>query len=84
VEVGGGMLRATAFIGGVGALVAGGDGSTTLQCRRGRGKVRVSSNGDNGGGWEGLTVKRRRRWCSDGNRRGGGGSSVGEASEVGA
>jgi hypothetical protein len=43
-----------------GALVAGGE-------------MRVASNGDNGGGWEGLTVKQRGRWCSDGNRRGGGG-----------
>jgi hypothetical protein len=53
------MLRAAAFIGGEGALVAGGNGGTTLQCRHGRGKVRATSNWDNGGGWEGLTMKRR-------------------------
>jgi hypothetical protein len=47
--------------------VAGGDGGMTLKCRCGRGKVRAASNGDNDGGWEGLTVKRRRRWCSNGN-----------------
>jgi hypothetical protein len=39
--------------------------------------VRVASIRDNGGGWEGLTVKRHKRWCSDGNRRGGGVSSGG-------
>jgi hypothetical protein len=76
------MLWVVVFIGGEGAPVAGGDGGTTLQCRRERGKVRVASNGDNNGRWEGLTVKRRRRWRSDGNQRGGG-SPVGEASEVG-
>jgi hypothetical protein len=31
-----------------------------LQCQCGRGKVREASIGDNGGGREGLTVKRRR------------------------
>jgi hypothetical protein len=46
------MLRAVAFVGGDGASVAGGDGGTTLQCQCGRGKVRATSNGDNGGGWE--------------------------------
>jgi hypothetical protein len=54
------MLWAAAFISGEGAPVAGGDGGTTLQCRRRRGKVKAASNGDNGGGWEGLTVKRQR------------------------
>jgi hypothetical protein len=64
------MLRAVAFIGGEGASVAGGDGGRTLQCGCGRGKVSATSNGDNGGGSEGLTVKRRRRWRLDRNRRG--------------
>jgi hypothetical protein len=50
------MLRASAFIGGEGAPVADGDGGMTLQCRCRRGKVRASSNGDNGGGWKGLTM----------------------------
>jgi hypothetical protein len=70
-------LRTTTFIGGEIAPVADGNEGVTLQCRCRRGKVRATSIGDNGGGWEGLTVKRRRRWCSDGNwRRGvsGGGS----------
>jgi hypothetical protein len=44
------MLRAMAFIGGEGAMVAGGDGGTTLLWRRGREKVREASNGDNSGG----------------------------------
>jgi hypothetical protein len=61
------MHRAAAFISGERTPVAGGDGGTTLQCRCGRGKVRVASTGDNGGGWEGLTLKRRRWWRSDGN-----------------
>jgi hypothetical protein len=39
--------------------------------------VRAASIGDNSGGWEGLTVKGRRRWRSDGNRRGGGVSGGG-------
>jgi hypothetical protein len=39
--------------------------------------VRAASIGDNSGGWEGLTVKGRRRWRSDGNRRGGGASGGG-------
>jgi hypothetical protein len=73
------MLRAVAFVGGEGALVAGCDGGMALQCRCGRGKARAASNGDNGGGWEGLTVKRRRWWRSDGNRRGGGGVSDGRS-----
>jgi hypothetical protein len=33
--------------------------------------VRAALIGDNNGGWEGLTMKRRRWWRSDGNRRGG-------------
>jgi hypothetical protein len=55
--------------------MASGDGGSALQCWCGRGKVRAASVGDNGGGWEGLTMKRRRRWCSNGNQRGGGVSS---------
>jgi hypothetical protein len=66
------MLRATAFIGGEGAPMAGDDGGMTLQCRCRRRKVRAASNGDNDGVWKGLTMKRRRRWHSDENRRGGG------------
>jgi hypothetical protein len=68
-------------IGGERAQVASGDGGAALQCRCRRGKVRVASIGDNDGGWEGLTVKRRRRWRSDGNQRGGGvfGGGGGEA-----
>jgi hypothetical protein len=65
---------AAAFIGGGGgggALVASGDGGTTLQCQCGRRKVRAASNGDNGGRWKGLIMKRRRRWRSDENRSGG-------------
>jgi hypothetical protein len=54
------------------APVAGGDGGMALQHRCGRGKVRAISIGDSGGGWEGLTVKRRRRGHSDENQRGGG------------
>jgi hypothetical protein len=54
------MLRAAAFVGGEGAPVAGSGGGMTLQCRCGRRKVRAASNGDNSGGWKGLTVKRRR------------------------
>jgi hypothetical protein len=54
------MLWAAAFISEEGAPVAGGDGGMTLQCQRRRGKVKAASNGDNGGGWEGLTVKRQR------------------------
>jgi hypothetical protein len=64
-------LRTTMFIGGERAPVAGGNEGVALQCRCGRGKVRAASIGDNSGGWEGLTVKRRRWWCSDGNWRGG-------------
>jgi hypothetical protein len=76
------MLWVAVFIGGEGAPVASGDGGTTLQCRRERGKVRVASNGDNGGRWEGLAVKRQRRWRSDGNQRGGG-ALVAKAGEAG-
>jgi hypothetical protein len=65
------MLRAAAFVGLEGAPVVGGDGGMALQCQCGRGKVRTASNWDNGSGWEGLTVQRRRLWRSDGNRRGG-------------
>jgi hypothetical protein len=54
------MLRAAAFIGGEGAPMAGDDGGMTLQCRCRRRKVRAASNGDNDGGWKGLTVKRWR------------------------
>jgi hypothetical protein len=61
-----------AFVDGEKAPVASGDGGTTLQYWCGEGKVRVASIGDNNGEWEGLTVKRWRRWRSDGNRRGGG------------
>jgi hypothetical protein len=71
------MLRAAIFVGGERAPLAGGDRGTTLQCRRGRGTLRAASNGDNGGGWEGLTIKRWRRWRSDGNQRGGGVSGGG-------
>jgi hypothetical protein len=71
------MLQAATFISGEGAPVAGGNRGTALQCRRGRGKVRAGSNGDNGGEWEGLTVKRQRRWRLDGNQRGGGVSGGG-------
>jgi hypothetical protein len=46
------MLRAVAFVGGEGASVAGGDGGMTLQCQCKRGKMRATSNGDNGGRWE--------------------------------
>jgi hypothetical protein len=60
-------LETAVFVGGERAPVAGGDGGTTLQCWCRRGKVRAASIGDNSGGWEGLTVKRRRRWHSDGN-----------------
>jgi hypothetical protein len=67
------MLRAVAFVDGEGASMADSDGGTTLQCRCGRGMVRAASNGDNSGRWEGLTMKRRRWWCSDRNQRGGGG-----------
>jgi hypothetical protein len=70
-------LGTAAFVGGERALVSSDDGGAALQCQCRRGKVRAASIGDNGGGWEGLTVKRRRRWCSDGNRRGGGVSGGG-------
>jgi hypothetical protein len=50
------MLREAAFDGGEAAPVA--DGGMTLQCRCRRGMVRVASNGENGGGWKGLTMKR--------------------------
>jgi hypothetical protein len=70
-------LGTSAFIGGERAPVADGDRGVALQCWCGRGKVRAASIGDNGGGWEGLIVKRRRRWLSDGNRRGGGVSGGG-------
>jgi hypothetical protein len=75
-------LGTAAFIGRERAPVADDDGGTTLQCWCGRGKVRVASIGDNGGGWVCLTVKRRRWWRSDGNRRGG--SQVAGAGEAGA
>jgi hypothetical protein len=70
-------LGTAAFIGGVRALVANGDGGAALQCRCERGKVWAASIGDNGGGWEGLTVKRQTRWRSEGNQRGGGVSGGG-------
>jgi hypothetical protein len=70
-------LGTMAFIGGERAPMAGGDGGTALQCRCRRGKVRAASIGDNGGGWEGLTVKRQRWWHSDRNQRGGGVSGGG-------
>jgi hypothetical protein len=54
-------LGIAAFIGEERALVAGGDGGMALQCWCGRGKVRATSIGDNDGGWEGLTVMRRRQ-----------------------
>jgi hypothetical protein len=59
-----------ALVNGKRAPVASGDAGTTLQCRCRRGKVRATSIRDNSGEWEGLTVKRQRRWHSDGNRRG--------------
>jgi hypothetical protein len=55
------MPRVAAFVGGEGAPVAGSDGGTTLQCRCEKRKVRAASNGDNSGGWKGLTMKWRRR-----------------------
>jgi hypothetical protein len=64
-------LETAAFVGRERALVAGGDGGATVQCQCKKGKVRAFSIGDNGGGWKGLTVMRRRRWRSAGNRRGG-------------
>jgi hypothetical protein len=70
-------LGTTTFISGERAPMAGGDGGTALQCWCGRGKVRATSIGDNGGGWKGLTVKRQRRWRSDRNWSGGGVSGGG-------
>jgi hypothetical protein len=55
------MPWVAAFVGGEGAPVAGSDGGTTLQCCCEKRKVRAASNGDNSGGWKGLTMKRRRR-----------------------
>jgi hypothetical protein len=52
------ILQAVAFVVREGAPVAGGDGGTALQCWCRRRKVRAASNGDNDGGWKGLTVKR--------------------------
>jgi hypothetical protein len=65
------MLLVVAFISGEGAPVAGGDGGMALECQCGRRKVRAASNGDNGGGWKGITMKRQRRWHSVRNWRGG-------------
>jgi hypothetical protein len=70
-------LGTATFVGRERAPVAGGDGGAALQCRCGRGKVRAASIWDNGRGWEGHTVKRRRRCLSVGNWRGGGVSSGG-------
>jgi hypothetical protein len=67
------MLQAEAFVSGEGALVAGGDAGTILQCQCGRGKVRAASNGNNDGGWKGLWSWEpvrwaRRRWQRRGTR----------------
>jgi hypothetical protein len=55
------MLRAAAFNGGEAAPVMDDVDGVALQCWGKKEKVRSASNGDDGGGWEGLTMKWRRR-----------------------